>query len=134
VARALAGRSERPYVFTKCELVWNDKREISRCLRPIPSGASAKNNLRRLKVETIDLYQIHWPEPGEDIEEGWGTLAKLKDEGKLRWIGVSNFDVQQMERCRGIAPITLAATTLLGDPRRKSKPRFCPIARSTGSA
>src|ERR1019366_7213483 len=59
-----------------------------------------------LKVETIDLYQIHWPEPDEDIEEGWGMLAKLKEEGKVRWIGVSNFNAAQLERCRGIAPAT----------------------------
>jgi aryl-alcohol dehydrogenase-like predicted oxidoreductase len=62
--------------------------------------------LRRLGVETIDLYQIHWPEPDEDIEEGWSTLAKLQQEGKVRWIGVSNFNAQQMQRIRSIAPIT----------------------------
>ena len=60
----------------------------------------------RLKVDTIDLYQIHWPKPDEDIEEGWQELAKLKEEGKLRWIGVSNFDVEQLERVRAIAPVT----------------------------
>ena len=65
-----------------------------------------ESSLRRLKVDTIDLYQIHWPEPDEDIEEGWETLARLKEEGKVRWIGVSNFNVAQLERCRAIAPIT----------------------------
>ena len=110
VARALAGRgalgAQRPYVFTKCELVWDDKGEISRCLKAGSLRRECENSLRRLKVETIDLYQIHWPEPDEDIEEGWGTLAKLKEEGKVRWIGVSNFNVPQLERCRGIAPVT----------------------------
>jgi aryl-alcohol dehydrogenase-like predicted oxidoreductase len=106
VARALAGRSQRPYVFTKCELVWNDKREIQRCLKADSLRRECENSLRRLKVETIDLYQIHWPEPNEDVEEGWGTLAKLKEEGKVRWIGVSNFDAPQLERCRGIASLT----------------------------
>jgi aryl-alcohol dehydrogenase-like predicted oxidoreductase len=106
VARALAGRSERPYVFTKCELTWNDKREIKRCLKADSIRRECENSLRRLKVETIDLYQIHWPEPDEDIEEGWGTLARLKEEGKVRWIGVSNFNAAQLERCRGIAPAT----------------------------
>jgi len=106
VARALAGRSERPYLFTKCELVWNDKREISRCLKAESIRRECENSLKRLKVETIDLYQIHWPEPDEDIEEGWGTLARLKEEGKVRWIGVSNFNAAQLERCRGIAPAT----------------------------
>jgi aryl-alcohol dehydrogenase-like predicted oxidoreductase len=57
-------------------------------------------------VEVIDLYQVHWPEPDVDIEEGWGALAKLKEQGKVRWIGVSNFDAAQIERCRGIAPVT----------------------------
>ncbi|HTS24959.1 MAG TPA: aldo/keto reductase, partial [Bryobacteraceae bacterium] len=61
---------------------------------------------RRLKMETIDLYQMHWPEPDEDIEEGWATMAKLQQEGKVRWIGVSNFNVSQLERCRRTAPIT----------------------------
>jgi aryl-alcohol dehydrogenase-like predicted oxidoreductase len=65
-----------------------------------------EGSLRRLKVDTIDLYQIHWPQPEEDVEEGWGALVKLKEEGKVRWIGVSNFNPQQMERCRKIAPIT----------------------------
>ena len=60
----------------------------------------------RLKVDAIDLYQIHWPKPAEDVEEGWGELARLKEEGKLRWIGVSNFDVDQLERARAIAPVT----------------------------
>jgi aryl-alcohol dehydrogenase-like predicted oxidoreductase len=106
VARALAGRSERPYVFTKCELIWDDNREIKRCLKADSIRRECENSLRRLKVETIDLYQIHWPEPDEDIEEGWGTLAKLKEEGKVRWIGVSNFNAAQLERCRGIAPVT----------------------------
>ena len=71
-------------------------------------------SLRRLRVDTIDLYQIHWPEPDEDIEEGWSALAKLKEEGKLRWIGVSNFNARQMERCRGDRAHHVAAAALLG--------------------
>jgi len=106
VARALEGRSNRPYVFTKCERNWNEKREIYKSLKADSVRRECENSLRRLKVDTIDLYQIHWPEPDEDIEEGWGALAKLKEEGKVRWIGVSNFNVAQMERIRGIAPIT----------------------------
>jgi aryl-alcohol dehydrogenase-like predicted oxidoreductase len=106
VARALEGRSNRPYVFTKCELVWNDKREISQSLKAESIRRECENSLRRLKVETIDLYQVHWPEPAVDIEEGWSTMAKLKQEGKVRWIGVSNFNVEQMKRCQAIAPIT----------------------------
>src|SRR5882762_5711910 len=106
VARALEGRSGRPYLFTKCERVWNEKGEIAKSLKGDSIRAECEASLRRLKVDTIDLYQIHWPEPDEDIEEGWGTLAKLKEEGKVRWIGLSNFNLAQMERCRKIAPIT----------------------------
>jgi aryl-alcohol dehydrogenase-like predicted oxidoreductase len=106
VARALSGRSNRPYIFTKCERVWNEKREIGKSLKADSVRRECESSLRRLKVDVIDLYQIHWPEPDEDIEEGWSTLAKLKDEGKVRWIGVSNFNASQMERCRKIAPIT----------------------------
>jgi aryl-alcohol dehydrogenase-like predicted oxidoreductase len=106
VARAVAGRSTRPYIFTKCERNWNDKREIVKSLKAASIRQECEDSLRRLRVDVIDLYQIHWPEPDEDVEEGWATLAKLKDEGKVRWIGVSNFNVAQMERCRKIAPIT----------------------------
>jgi len=106
VARALEGRSNRPYVFTKCERVWNEKREIQKVLKRDSIRRECEDSLRRLKVDVIDLYQIHWPEPDEDVEEGWETLAKLKEEGKVRWIGVSNFNVAQLERCRKIAPIT----------------------------
>jgi len=105
VARALAGRSNRPYIFTKCSLVFNEKREIGNSLKAGSIRRECEASLRRLGVDTIDLYQIHWPNPDPDIEEGWGALAKLQAEGKLRWIGVSNFNVKQMERCRAIAPI-----------------------------
>src|SRR5271157_616044 len=106
VAKALEGRRERPYVFTKCERVWNEKGEIRGSLMEDSIRRECEASLRRLKVERIDLYQIHWPEPGEDLEEGWATMAKLQKEGKVRWIGVSNFNVEQLERCRRIAPIT----------------------------
>jgi aryl-alcohol dehydrogenase-like predicted oxidoreductase len=106
VARALAGRSNRPYVFTKCERNWDENRQIYKSLKADSIRRECENSLRRLKVDVIDLYQIHWPEPEEDIEEGWGALAKLKQEGKVRWIGVSNFNAQQLERVRPTAPIT----------------------------
>lgn len=105
VARALDGRADKPYVFTKCELVWNERREISGCLKADSVRRECEASLRRLKLETIDLYQIHWPDPDADIEEAWTTLAKLREEGKVRWIGLSNFNAAQMERCRKIAPI-----------------------------
>ncbi len=106
VARALAGRSSRPYVFTKCERVWDENGKIGPSLKAESIRRECEASLRRLKVDTIDLYQIHWPEPPEDIEEGWAAMAKLKEEGKVRWIGVSNFRPDQMERCRQIAPVT----------------------------
>jgi len=106
VARALEGRSNRPYVFTKCERVWNEQRLIQKSLKRDSIKRECEASLRRLKVDVIDLYQIHWPEPDEDVEEGWSALAELRKEGKVRRIGVSNFNASQLERARKIAPIT----------------------------
>jgi aryl-alcohol dehydrogenase-like predicted oxidoreductase len=106
VALALEGMKDRPYVFTKCSMVWNERREIGHRLEADSIRRECEASLRRLRVETIDLYQIHWPDPDEDIEEGWATLANLKAEGKVRHIGVSNFNVAQMKRAQAIAPIT----------------------------
>jgi aryl-alcohol dehydrogenase-like predicted oxidoreductase len=106
VAKALEGVAHKPYVFTKCERTWNENREIVKSLKRESIKREVEDSLRRLKVDVIDLYQIHWPEPDEDIEEGWSTMAELKAEGKVRYIGVSNFNVAQMERALKIAPIT----------------------------
>jgi aryl-alcohol dehydrogenase-like predicted oxidoreductase len=106
VGRALKGRAERPYIFTKCERVWNDHGEIGGSLKAQSIRRECESSLRRLQVDVIDLYQIHWPDPEVDIEEGWSTMAELKQEGKVRYIGVSNFDVNQMRRAMEIAPIT----------------------------
>jgi aryl-alcohol dehydrogenase-like predicted oxidoreductase len=106
VARAIDGVSPRPYVFTKCARVWDENRQIGKSLKRESVRRECEASLRRLKVDVIDLYQMHWPEPDEDIEEGWETMARLKDEGKVRWIGVSNFSASQLERARRIAPIT----------------------------
>ncbi|HYO80795.1 MAG TPA: aldo/keto reductase [Bryobacteraceae bacterium] len=106
VARALEGRTDRPLVFTKCERRWDENRQIFKSLKADSIRYECEQSLRRLNVDVIDLYQIHWPEPDEDIEEGWETMARLKEEGKVRWIGVSNFSREQMERARKIAPIT----------------------------
>ena len=106
VARALAGMSNRPYVFTKCSMIWDEKRQIGHSLRAESIRRECEASLRRLKVDAIDLYQIHWPDPEDEIEEGWETMAKLKAAGKVRHIGVSNFDVDQMERALALAPIT----------------------------
>ena len=104
VARALKTASQKPYVFTKCGLVWNEKREVVNDLKQV--RRECEDSLWRLGVEAIDLYQMHWPKPDEEIEEAWGVMADLRREGKVRWIGVSNFSVSQMERVMKIAPIT----------------------------
>ena len=106
VARALQARKARPYIFTKCERVWDETRKVGACLKAGSIRRECEDSLRRLKVEVIDLYQIHWPEPDEDIEEGWAELVRLKAAGKVRYIGVSNFSVAQMKRAQSIAPIT----------------------------
>jgi len=106
VARALEGVSPRPYVFTKCARIWDENRQIGKSLKRDSIRRECEASLRRLKVDTIDLYQMHWPEPDEDVEEGWETMAQLKAEGKVRWIGVSNFNAAQLERAQRIAPIT----------------------------
>jgi aryl-alcohol dehydrogenase-like predicted oxidoreductase len=87
-------------------MVWDEQRQIGHRLNAESIRRECEASLRRLKIEAIDLYQIHWPDPDEDIEEGWATMAKLKEEGKVRNIGVSNFDVGQMRRANAIAPIT----------------------------
>jgi aryl-alcohol dehydrogenase-like predicted oxidoreductase len=106
VASALKGRSSRPYVFTKCERVWDANGTIGASLKAESIRRECEDSLRRLQTDVIDLYQIHWPEPDEDIEEGWTELARLQKEGKVRYIGVSNFNVSQMKRAQAIAPIT----------------------------
>jgi aryl-alcohol dehydrogenase-like predicted oxidoreductase len=108
VARALRGwKGRRPYVFTKCGMVWNDKREIDYSLRAQSLRRECESSLRRLQVEVIDLYQIHWPADDlAETEEGWGTLAKLQKEGKVRWIGASNFGLEEMRKAQAIAPAT----------------------------
>src|SRR5246127_5210003 len=95
VARALEGMSVRPYVFTKCSMVWDEQRQIGHSLKAESIRRECEASLRRLKVDVLDLYQIHWPNPDEEIEEGVATMAKLKEEGKVRHIGVSNFNVAQ---------------------------------------
>lgn len=106
VARALEGVVRRPLIFTKCGRVWDERRQIGKRLTATSVRQECEASLRRLSVDSIDLYQIHWPEPDEDVEEGWAELARLKQEGKVRWIGGSNFSVDQLERASRIAPVT----------------------------
>jgi len=106
VGRALKSTSHKPYVFTKCSMRWHEDRSIYRSLKANSLVEELENSLRRLGRETIDLYQIHWPNPENEIEEGWEALSRLIEQGKVRWIGVSNFSVEQMKRAQTIAPIT----------------------------
>ena len=106
VGKAIKGLANPPYIFTKCERIWNERGEIAKSLKADSIRREVEASLRRLQIERIDLYQIHWPEPDEDVEEGWSTLAALKAEGKVRYIGVSNFNVQQLQRAQAIAPVT----------------------------
>jgi aryl-alcohol dehydrogenase-like predicted oxidoreductase len=104
VREALKGR-EKPYIFTKCSLVWDENNNVSNVMKADSLQRECEASLKRLGIDTIDLYQIHWPNPDVDIEEGWTTLAKLKKEGKVRHIGVSNFSVEQLKRAEKIAPV-----------------------------
>jgi aryl-alcohol dehydrogenase-like predicted oxidoreductase len=106
VAKALKNSPHKPYVFTKCSMRWFPDRQIYRSLKAGSLQEEIENSLRRLRVDAIDLYQIHWPNPEDEIEEGWETLARFQQEGKVRHIGVSNFNVAQMKRVQKIAPIT----------------------------
>jgi aryl-alcohol dehydrogenase-like predicted oxidoreductase len=109
VARALKEwRGPRPYVFTKCVLRWDEKGKVHQEFSAHSIRRECEDSLRRLQVEIIDLYQIHWPpdDNGPRLEEAWQTLSALKKEGKVRWIGVSNFNVEQLKRAAKIAPVT----------------------------
>jgi len=105
VGRALRGLPERPYVFTKSSLLDDGTRHVRHVLKRDSILREAEGSLQRLGVDAIDLYQIHWPNPDEDIEEGWAAMATLKERGLVRHIGVSNFDASQLRRIQSIAPV-----------------------------
>lgn len=132
IGRALKDWSgPRPLIFTKCSMRWHGDRSIYRSLKAQSLREELEASLRRLNVETIDLYQIHWPNPEEEIEEGWETLARFREEGKVRWIGVSNFSVAQMERVMKIAPIT-SLQPPYSMLRRAVEKEILPFAREHG--
>jgi aryl-alcohol dehydrogenase-like predicted oxidoreductase len=109
VGRALKDwRGSRPYIFTKCGLRGNAKGNVQKILRADSIRDEVEGSLRRLSVDVIDLYQIHWPPDPDssELEKGWSTLVDLKREGKVRSIGVSNFNVPQLRRAQTIAPVT----------------------------
>ncbi len=130
VASALKGwAGPRPYVFTKCGLRWDEQGYVHRSLQAESIRRECEDSLRRLKVDVIDLYQIHWPT--EDLEEGWSAMAQLQKEGKVRWIGVSNFGVDEMRRAQAIAPIT-SLQPPYSLVRREVEQEILPYCRSSG--
>jgi aryl-alcohol dehydrogenase-like predicted oxidoreductase len=97
----------RPYVFTKCGMVWDEERKVDYCLRAASVRRECEASLRRLGVDTIDLYQVHWPaDDAGETAEGWLELANLQREGKVRWIGASNFNLEELQAVQRIAPVT----------------------------
>ena len=133
VARALKQTGHKPYVFTKCGMVWGQKgegdRKITRSLQQIQRECEA--SLRRLQLDVIDLYQVHWPDPDAEIEEGWTAMAELHRQGKVRHIGVSNFSVAQMERALKIAPIT-SLQPPYSMINRSAEPEILPFCLANG--
>lgn len=131
VGRAIAGRSDRPYVFTKASILDAGDGKFAHSLKRDSIMREVEASLGRLGVDAIDLYQIHWPNPEPDIEEGWETLAELKDKGLVRHIGVSNFSVDQLRRISRIAPVeTLQPPYSLAD--RRAEEKLLPFAQSEG--
>jgi aryl-alcohol dehydrogenase-like predicted oxidoreductase len=106
VGRALKDVTDKPIIATKCGLVWDNKSDKISCLEPKSIRNECHQSLKRLRVEMIDLYQMHWPEPDEMVEEGIGEMARLQEEGLVRYIGVSNYTVEHIKRAQKVAPIT----------------------------
>jgi aryl-alcohol dehydrogenase-like predicted oxidoreductase len=106
VAEALRQTDHRPFVFTKCGIVWDDNGKPSQSLRKESIIAEAEASLRRLDVEVLDLYQVHWPIPENEIDEGCAAVEQLRQAGKIRYGGVSNFSVRQMEQVKGEMELT----------------------------
>ena len=132
VGRALQGLSERPYVFTKCSLLDDGTRHVRHSLKRDSILREAEGSLRRLGVDAIDLYQIHWPVPDEDVEEGWSAMAELKERGLVRHIGVSNFSASQLRRIQPVAPVeTIQPPYSLID--RAAEAEILPLAERDGT-
>jgi aryl-alcohol dehydrogenase-like predicted oxidoreductase len=119
----------RPYVFTKCGLRWDEQGYVHRSLNANSIRRECEESLRRLDVDVIDLYQIHWPT--DDLEEGCSAMAQLQKEGKVRWIGVSNFNVEELRRAQKIAPIT-SLQPPYSLVRREVEQEILPYCRSNG--
>ena len=105
VGKAIKGMHTKPYIFTKCGLVWDDKRKSSQNIKGESIRRECEASLLRLNVDAIDLYQVHWPVDA-DLEEAWRMMETLRSEGKVRFIGVSNYNIQQIGKCMEIAPVS----------------------------
>jgi aryl-alcohol dehydrogenase-like predicted oxidoreductase len=105
VGKALKQTRQKPFIATKCGLLWNEKREKIGCLKAKSIRKECEASLKRLGIDIIDLYQMHWPEPEEDVAQAWEEMARLTEDGKVRYIGVSNFNIEQIKRIEKIAPI-----------------------------
>lgn len=105
VGKALKQISQKPLIATKCGLLWSEQNQRIPCLEAGSIREECHTSLKKLGVDVIDLYQMHWPQPDEDIEKGWEEMAKLAEEGKVRYIGVSNYSVEQIRRIQKIAPV-----------------------------
>ena len=105
LGKAIKQTKQKPFIATKCSLLWNEKREKVSCLKAKSIRQECEASLKRLGIDAIDLYQMHWPDPDEDVEQGWEEMARLAKEGKVRYIGVSNFNIEQIERVQKIAPV-----------------------------
>ena len=131
VGRAIEGLDERPYVFTKASLLDGGDGSVRHNLKRDSLLREVEASLTRLRVDAIDLYQVHWPDPDEDVEEAWATFAELKAQGLVRHIGVSNFDVAQLRRAQAIAPVeTLQPPYSLLE--RAIEDEILPFAQSEG--
>jgi len=105
VAEAIKGKRQEVFIATKCGLIWDDRKRVTRSIKPDSIRKEIEASLRRLKTDYVDLYQIHWYDEVTPVEDAWGMMAKLQEEGKARYIGVSNFDVELLKKCHSIAPV-----------------------------
>ena len=105
VAKALKGIGQKVFIATKCGMVWDDKGVVTKSLKPESIRREVEHSLRRLQRDHIDLYQFHWPDPSTPVEDSWQTMTDLMLEGKVRYIGVSNFSLPELERCRTVGPV-----------------------------
>ena len=108
IGQALRRTGAKPLIATKCGILWNERKEKVTCLKKESIRKECHESLRRLGIDVIDLYQMHWPDPDEDVEEAWDEMVRLKEQGKVRYLGVSNFAVEHLDRIRRIhEPVSL---------------------------